>query len=307
MREQRVLRAQRVPRRDGDRGERDVVAHDARGLRQRGRARDRKLFHRRKVDFRVCAAPKQERRAHAKMTYMQIAIAQLEPGRRRSCRQRARDPRPRSPKPSAPAHVWSSRRSSRLPAIRPKTCCCGRRSSMPARAELAALAARVASHAGDRRLSGTRGRQVLQRARGAARRAASPQSIASSACRTTRCSTRSAISSRGARPASSTSTACASGSSSARTCWFPAPAAQAKAAGAEIVVVANGSPYHTQQQALRRQHVGRARAGNGTADRLREPRRRAGRAGLRRRVVRRRRARRGRRSSCRRGTRRSRS
>ncbi len=38
--------------------------------------------------------------------------------------------------------------------------------------------------------------------------------------------------------------------------WFPEPAAQAKAAGAEIVIVANGSPYHTKQQALRRRHVG---------------------------------------------------
>ena len=38
--------------------------------------------------------------------------------------------------------------------------------------------------------------------------------------------------------------------------WFPAPAAQAKAAGARIVIVANGSPYHTKQQSLRREHVG---------------------------------------------------
>ena len=38
--------------------------------------------------------------------------------------------------------------------------------------------------------------------------------------------------------------------------WFPAPVAQAKAAGAQLVVVANGSPYHTRQQALRREHVG---------------------------------------------------
>jgi NAD+ synthetase len=39
-------------------------------------------------------------------------------------------------------------------------------------------------------------------------------------------------------------------------CWFPGPAAQARAAGAELVVVANGSPYHTRQQALRREQVG---------------------------------------------------
>ncbi len=34
-------------------------------------------------------------------------------------------------------------------------------------------------------------------------------------------------------------------------CWFPQPAAQARAAGAQLVVVPNGSPYHTQQQRAR--------------------------------------------------------
>ncbi len=38
--------------------------------------------------------------------------------------------------------------------------------------------------------------------------------------------------------------------------WFPEPARQAKAAGAKLIVVANGSPYHTHQQALRREQVG---------------------------------------------------
>jgi NAD+ synthase/NAD+ synthase (glutamine-hydrolysing) len=38
-------------------------------------------------------------------------------------------------------------------------------------------------------------------------------------------------------------------------CWFPAPAKQAQAAGARLLVVANGSPYHTRQQALRREQV----------------------------------------------------
>lgn len=41
--------------------------------------------------------------------------------------------------------------------------------------------------------------------------------------------------------------------------WFPASAARAKAAGAELIVVPNGSPYHTRQQALRLEQV-RARA-----------------------------------------------
>ncbi|MEO7157710.1 MAG: NAD+ synthase, partial [Vicinamibacterales bacterium] len=39
-------------------------------------------------------------------------------------------------------------------------------------------------------------------------------------------------------------------------CWFPEPAEQARAAGAQLIVVANGSPYHTHQQALRQQQVG---------------------------------------------------
>jgi NAD+ synthase (glutamine-hydrolysing) len=37
--------------------------------------------------------------------------------------------------------------------------------------------------------------------------------------------------------------------------WFPESARQAKAAGAELVVVANGSPYHTRQHVLRREQV----------------------------------------------------
>ena len=37
--------------------------------------------------------------------------------------------------------------------------------------------------------------------------------------------------------------------------WFPEPAAAARAAGAHVLLVANGSPYHTRQQALRRQQV----------------------------------------------------
>jgi NAD+ synthase (glutamine-hydrolysing) len=37
--------------------------------------------------------------------------------------------------------------------------------------------------------------------------------------------------------------------------WFPEPASMAQAAGAQVLVVANGSPYHTRQQALRREQV----------------------------------------------------
>jgi len=45
--------------------------------------------------------------------------------------------------------------------------------------------------------------------------------------------------------------------------WFPGPAAQARAAGAEIIVVPNGSPYHTRQQALRLEQVGARARENG--------------------------------------------
>jgi NAD+ synthetase len=37
--------------------------------------------------------------------------------------------------------------------------------------------------------------------------------------------------------------------------WFPGPARAARKAGAELIVVPNGSPYHTRQQALRREVV----------------------------------------------------
>jgi NAD+ synthetase len=37
--------------------------------------------------------------------------------------------------------------------------------------------------------------------------------------------------------------------------WFPDPARAARAAGAQVIVVPNGSPYHTRQQALRREVV----------------------------------------------------
>ena len=37
--------------------------------------------------------------------------------------------------------------------------------------------------------------------------------------------------------------------------WFPEPAARAKAAGAQVLLVPNGSPYHTRQHGLRRAQV----------------------------------------------------
>ena len=38
-------------------------------------------------------------------------------------------------------------------------------------------------------------------------------------------------------------------------CWFPGPAAQAREAGAQLIIVPNGSPYHTLQQEARRTQV----------------------------------------------------
>jgi len=45
--------------------------------------------------------------------------------------------------------------------------------------------------------------------------------------------------------------------------WFPGPAAKARAAGAQVIVVPNGSPYHTRQQQLRREQVGARARENG--------------------------------------------
>jgi NAD+ synthase (glutamine-hydrolysing) len=45
--------------------------------------------------------------------------------------------------------------------------------------------------------------------------------------------------------------------------WFPQPARQARKAGAQVLVVPNGSPYHTTQQALRRAQAAARAAENG--------------------------------------------
>src|SRR5438105_4958350 len=45
--------------------------------------------------------------------------------------------------------------------------------------------------------------------------------------------------------------------------WFPRSAARAKAAGARMIVVPNGSPYHTRQRALRREQVAARAKENG--------------------------------------------
>jgi predicted amidohydrolase len=68
--------------------------------------------------------------------------------------------------------------------------------------------------------------------------------------------------------------------------WFAGPAKQAKEAGAQVIVVANGSPYHTSQQHGATRPGRRTRARDRPSVRVRESRRRAGRARVRRRLVR---------------------
>jgi NAD+ synthase/NAD+ synthase (glutamine-hydrolysing) len=82
-----------------------------------------------------------------------------------------------------------------------------------------------------------------------------PRSIASTSCRTTRSSTKSAISSRGTAPCVIEVAGVRVGLTICEDCWFPGPSRQARDAGAQLVVVANGSPYHTRQQKLRLEQV----------------------------------------------------
>ena len=123
--------------------------------------------------------------------------------------------------------------------------------------------------------------------------AASRRSTARTACPTTRCSTRSAISSRATRHACSTSTACASASSSARTSGSRNPPRGRRPPARRCCWCQRLALPHAAAGAAPRAGR-RAGARDGAADRLRQPRRRPGRAGVRRRVVRRRRRRRAR-------------
>ena len=118
-----------------------------------------------------------------------------------------------------------------------------------ARSELSALAAEVkgtTAIVGFPEHDAERGTTPLQCPRRPSRR-----STASSTCRTTRCSTRTAISSRGRDPCVFDVDGVRCGIVICEDCWFPEPALQSRAAGAELVIVPNGSPYHTLQQAAR--------------------------------------------------------
>ena len=68
--------------------------------------------------------------------------------------------------------------------------------------------------------------------------------------------------------------------------WEPKPARAAHAAGAQLLVVINGSPYSLQLSAASRRHRARTRQGHGSAGRVCESARRPGRAHLRRRLLR---------------------
>ena len=209
----------------------------------------------------------------------------------------------------APAPTSSSRPSCRSAAIRPRTCVLRPASSTRARAELAALAAhrRRASTCVVGFPAPRRRARATTRWRCCA--TAASQQVYSQAVPAQLHGLRRGALLRAGRPRLRVRRrrACAAALIICEDIWFPEPAAQAQAAGAQVLVVPNGSPYHTRQQALRREQVGARARENGAADRLREPRRRPGRARVRRRVVRRRRAAARSRSSCRHGTRRSRS
>ena len=167
------------------------------------------------------------------------------------------DPRGDGARPSAPARGSSSRPSCRCAAIRPKTCVLRPAFLDACARELAALAARRARHAGRRRLSRARRRPALQRARGACATAACAQVYRKQQPAELHGVRRGALFRAGQRAVRLRRRRRAlSGSSSARTSGSRARRAQAKEAGAQVIVVANGSPYHTRQQAPRREQVG---------------------------------------------------
>ena len=156
---------------------------------------------------------------------MQIAIAQLNQVVGDLAGNARGDPRRRSARPSAPARAL---------VVTPELSLCGyppedlllRPAFLDACArELAALAAAVAR---TRRCSSAfpkrDGGSALQRARGAARRPRRARSTASSSCRTTRCSTRSATSSRARAPCVVDVDGVRVGLVICEDVWFPGPA-----------------------------------------------------------------------------------
>ena len=146
--------------------------------------------------------------------------------------------------PKPPAATWWRSPSWRSPGTRPKTSCCGRRSSRSSRVAREDRRPHR-THRGGRRVP--RGRpRPLQLGRAVRATGVSRACTASTSCRTTRCSTRSATSSRGPPTARcSSSAACASRVTVCEDAWSPSgPILTQAAGGAELVVNINASPYY---------------------------------------------------------------
>ena len=213
--------------------------------------------------------------------------------RRRSRRQRARHPSGGGRRPPGPGPRSSSRPSSPCADIRPRTSSCAPPSSTPARASSPRWRPQHRRRNGHRRLPRAAGRRVPTTPRRCCATAPCGTCIASTSLPNfTVFDEERYFEARRRSRACSTSTAWASASSSARTCGAPSRRPQARAAGAQVLVVPNGSPYHTEQQRAAARAGGRARARMRRTARVRQSRRRAGRARVRRRVVR------GRRDGC---------
>ena len=277
---------ERVPIRGGNRRDVDVVAHDE--------------LH--AFDCRVRGASAQGRDvahdgANAKMTCMHIAVAQLDQVIGDLTGNAAAILRAVGEAKRAGARLVVTPELS-LPGYPPEDLLLRPAFIDACARELAALAAAVSGNDAARRLSRARGRQVLQRARRDRRRTRDARTYRKQCLPNYTVFDEERYFEPGTAPCVVDIDGLACGLIICEDVWFPGPARQAREAGARLLVVANGSPYHTKQQALRRAARRRARARNGPPDRLREPRRRAGRARVRRRLVRDRRGRRSESSSC---------
>ena len=167
-----------------------------------------------------------------------------------------------SPRASEAAPTWWSRPSCRCAVIPPRTFCCARRFSTPCAAELAALASEVR---GVTALIGfpeaREGRRhnamaVIRDGRVAQvyRKACLPNYTVFDEERYFEPGTAPCVFEVGGVRVATII---------CEDVWFPGPAARAKAAGAQVIVVPNGSPYHTRQQALRREQVSARARENG--------------------------------------------
>ena len=225
-------------------------------------------------------------RRSATIERMHVALAQLDPSSAISPATRAGSSTP--PRPArAAARRSSSRRSSRSAAIRPRTCSCGRPSSTPARRRSPRSRAAGARTDAAGRISRAARRAAAQRARGDPRRRGARASYRKQRLPNYTVFDEQRYFAPGEAPCVFEVDGVRVGAVICEDIWFPGPAAQARAAGAQMLVVPNGSPYHTQAAGGAARSRQRAGARERPAGRLRQPRRRPGRAGVRRRVVRR--------------------